>query len=39
MAETVTLTAERRQETGKGAARRMRQAGKIPAEFLDLNIL
>jgi len=31
MAETVTLTAERRQETGKGAARRMRQAGKIPA--------
>jgi large subunit ribosomal protein L25 len=31
MAETATLTAERRQETGKGAARKMRQAGKIPA--------
>jgi len=31
MAETVTLTAERRQETGTGAARKIRQAGKIPA--------
>lgn len=31
MAETVTLTAERRQDTGTGAARKIRQAGKIPA--------
>lgn len=31
MAETVTLTAERRQETGTGAARKIRQADKIPA--------
>lgn len=27
----VTLTAERRQDSGKGAARKMRQGGKIPA--------
>jgi large subunit ribosomal protein L25 len=31
MAETVTLNAERRDDTGKGAARKLRQRGKIPA--------
>lgn len=31
MAEKATLKAELRQETGKGPARRMRRAGKIPA--------
>lgn len=31
MAETVTLKAERREQTGKGAARQLRLQGKIPA--------
>lgn len=31
MAETITLTAERRDTAGKGAARTLRRAGKIPA--------
>lgn len=31
MAESVSLTAERRTETGKGAARKLRSRGRIPA--------
>lgn len=31
MAETITLKAERRDTSGKGAARKLRQAGRIPA--------
>lgn len=31
MAENITLTAEKRTEFGKGAARRTRRAGKVPA--------
>jgi large subunit ribosomal protein L25 len=31
MAETVTLAAERREETGTGAARKLRREGKVPA--------
>jgi large subunit ribosomal protein L25 len=31
MKETVTLSAERRQDTGKGAARKLRAGGRIPA--------
>lgn len=31
MADLVTLNAERRESTGKGAARKLRQAGKVPA--------
>lgn len=31
MAQPVTITAERRTETGKGAARRLRQSGRVPA--------
>jgi len=31
MAETVTLAAERREDTGTGAARKLRREGKIPA--------
>ncbi len=31
MAQPVTITAERRSETGKGAARRLRRSGKVPA--------
>ena len=47
MAETVTLTAERRTTKGKGAARKLRQAGMVPAvvygsgrdtESLTLNL-
>ncbi len=31
MTETVTLSAERRQEAGKGAARKLRAGGRVPA--------
>ncbi|GIW51421.1 MAG: 50S ribosomal protein L25 [Gemmatimonadales bacterium] len=31
MAQPVTITAERRAETGKGAARKLRMSGKVPA--------
>lgn len=31
MAQTVTITAEKRTETGKGAARQLRLAGRVPA--------
>ena len=31
MAETMTIAAEYRQETGKGIARQLRRAGKVPA--------
>lgn len=31
MAETITIQAERREHTGKGAARKLRQAGQVPA--------
>jgi large subunit ribosomal protein L25 len=31
MADTITIQAERREHTGKGAARKLRQAGQVPA--------
>ena len=37
MAQTMTLTVEPRQETGKGIARQLRRAGKIPAVVYGLG--
>jgi large subunit ribosomal protein L25 len=31
MTETVTLSAERRQDAGKGTARKLRAGGRVPA--------